>query len=1086
MPESMPTAIVAPFRGIEEAIHAKMIGKDQFVEMHNMVLRSGRPAPRPGYQKEVDASVIAADRTVCEADYGGSPQMRIDWTNEYIYFSASDKIYYVPWSGGTPTEILTGAAQIGGIAIDVSNNNIYYTEEDATGKVRVKPWTFATVTSAGAEADVVTGENFPNVIDVDSAAGMLYWASFASSGSIRKATTAGASVGNVVTGKYIEQIVAYPTDSKLFYTQTDGVIGSVEYTGANDTSLRTGTGGTGSGLDVDTLNTKLVYAGGGGSTQRFYQMDLDGGNHETIIRYTSDPFVYALVMNPTSGEIVVKWDSTRNGAITAFYLYQQDNTHVISAAPIMRNVLDVDIDGGDYAKDIVFMQLLDIEYGHSNIIAYLPASDTSQRLNMGIAPGTTTIPGVWATNDKDAVPSISDPFSTKSGRCSWAWMGEAVNTGKGGFLFCNGDGAYVATYMLGCDKQTITEDTPSAGSGADSFTITFDGETTENITRSSSALVVQNALLALPNVDGCYVTVNTSGGIGFYVWTIVFTGVWAGKNAPLISVTGYQDGGSDRTWTPAGVRDGGSINGSYYFLRPAGLPTPKKAMTSAANGSGEDPSGYYEYLMTYVSSILKIESPAHATGTIVGLNSEYANVGWTLPSGSEDGAQYFTATDEFGPLIDKVRIYRRKLGSFGGGASPYDGTGDRGYYQYVGETSATALGYDDDLGDLALSDVAMPTENDYPPANASFVVIQNDMAIFASNTPGDFNIWRSEVPKTGSVHQGELGFEYVRDEAFSYVVPMRASDAPFTGLVKFDGRVFIGTPRSMIAANIVPYLVGRCSFKELEDVSGLASHWMVVKTGGGRDAIPRMLWMSPQGWVYQYVSGSSTLVSRGLSTTAALLIQRYWNDVDYFLSDLDSWHFCSAGLDFDRNRVIFNVKLDSDKSHRQLVLDLDSNEWCGIWDLTIDCMIELREYDSGDGILGRDRFYFAGQYARVHKLVDGKGDDGSTFTYRLKTGLIPLADIRRYSVLREFVSEHAIEDFGGSDAAFSVKVQSEKGSSETKSAQTPDSEDIVVWTPELNGRRFQITIEGTQADDQSHAELLGMYLEHTPSGRPRK
>ena len=104
------------------------------------------------------------------------------------------------------------------------------------------------------------------------------------------------------------------------------------------------------------------------------------------------------------------------------------------------------------------------------------------------------------------------------------------------------------------EVQTVTiTGTPTGGT----FTLTFFDQTTTAIARNATNTTVQNALIALSNIDTGDVTVTGGPGPGT-PWVVTFAGKWAAENVPQMTATGSFTGGTAPaiavTTTTPGVR----------------------------------------------------------------------------------------------------------------------------------------------------------------------------------------------------------------------------------------------------------------------------------------------------------------------------------------------------------------------------------------------------------------------------------------------------------------------------------------------------------------------------------------------------
>lgn len=102
------------------------------------------------------------------------------------------------------------------------------------------------------------------------------------------------------------------------------------------------------------------------------------------------------------------------------------------------------------------------------------------------------------------------------------------------------------------EVQTLTE----GGSGLTSYTITFDGDTTDSIDDDATAAQVQAALEALDSIGEGNVTV-TGGPLASGAFTVTFGGDLANKNVPAMTTT--PTGGTGTVTVATGTAGGADV-----------------------------------------------------------------------------------------------------------------------------------------------------------------------------------------------------------------------------------------------------------------------------------------------------------------------------------------------------------------------------------------------------------------------------------------------------------------------------------------------------------------------------------------------
>lgn len=1150
MPRDFPPFIFeGPFGGVNESKSPRHLTPSELAEATNIINREGRIAPRPGYEAVVTGSFVA----------------------QLIYDGDSSSVV--------------------GIDVDETNGVIYYTTGTTISKVN---------TDGTGQSDVLTGRSSPKGIAVDPANSLIYWAEGT---KIQRCTYAGGSVTDLVTGLTSAKDVALDVSGSKIYYADSAVIYREDIGGGSQQTLETLGSGNIGGIDLDLTNSKLYWCVQAADLIR--RSDFDGTNDETVYDHSSvgsigtntsiavdssagvayfvsdSTDVYRVNISAGTAEIVsqegtflrhVDYDNTTRNL---YYINSEadiyrsrtpilDQYRIISAYWYDRQTLGVDASSGDYVKDFVVLQLFDEANEQSDVAVWFPADDTTYFLDMGYSSGTID---TWVTNNRDADPTGNAPFSQSSGRFSFAYTGQALNTGKGGILMANGgeddaDNPYVLNYVLGHTIWTV-----SFSSGSGNWTLSFNGETTGNIATDAKAGDVRAALLALDGIDGCWVTVDSSGGTGEFEYVITMLGSWAGKNTPAMTVSGT---GASIARTQAG----GTDTGSMLFLRPTGLPRPifDSGGTSGTTGwcglkltSGSGLTGVFNYRITYYSSLFDIESPPSAVigntaNTYTDLNDDahiitpnlipdtiwFNNPVWASLTGApvhSSGTSTITATasvftsdmvdleiqfnrsgtryritavnsgteievagnastevinhtndivvispgDAPYPVIDKIRIYRRRWGG--------TGTGDTATPNGVGAQTSWKLVEQQDIWDSiyfldsgAVGDIAqgvnVPSVNEYPPLNAAFVAVTDGSAFYASTTPSDLNIWYSERSKTGGIHAGELGYEYVSNQSYVELARYAPTDSSFTGLHPFGRDLIVGTPLNVIRANVQGRDDGFIYSETLRGTEGFASHWLVAETTHLDDSTGELYWVSPSGHAFSFDGLQTRRISGSLDDTPDNTVKKYWIDNTYFETGTATLYYSSLIFDPERNQLLF-ATFDTSGNARVYPYSLDVRAWTPEWQMGGWGWVIGREWTGANK--GKRIVCFGGDEAKFFKLSDGKGDDGSNFTASIKTARLSLGSMFHDSQVYEGVFAFDERDFGGDSASIQITPIADGQNQAATTAAAPTSDTgILIAKTTGRPRTIQYQISWTQADDRDHAELVGMSIEHkTPTGMPR-
>jgi hypothetical protein len=1071
-----PAQTPGGFRGIDQSQAAEHLAPTQLADALNVVLRNGRIAPRPGYVLARDVSFAFTPAAMkdfgTDGPFQAANDIEVDVTNNKIYVSVGGDLWYMDFDGTNAAKVIS-SEPVYSFTLDVPGTRIFYWNGT---KIRV----YNKLIPGGTSADVLTPGGPLN--------GMAYYND------------------------------PSPPQARIYYTTGTGdTVRRCDDDGLNDEEV-CDVGGTTFDIDIDT-GTEIAYFSNI-SENKIYSVPLGAAQSPTVVITATIWQITRLALDLTNNYIY--WlqaldDSVRRSALdgsnqvivipnaggdpggialdpagTRMYFFHRTTSlvfkaltdtsgvEIISATDIRRQLLGVD-GATEFTKDLVLFQMLDTVGQASDYGIWFSDSDQAFLIRPGYKDGAGVTPSFWCMNDRDADAGPGEPFSTKSGRATYAWQGAGINTGKGGMLIADGSGGYVFNYVLGDTIWNL-----QTYNGGATFTLTFNGETTGNLSYSSGGAQVIAALEALASVDNVIVErVDDSPSAGDRLFIVRFSGIWSGQDTPALTSTG----GTPPLITR--VQEGGTETDHRMYLRPAGLPLVQPNIDFPPSGSG-DLDGYYSYRLVYYSTTLRLESKPSIElkgRTDSGESSAgQLRLNWTNPS-----TLWFDGDGEgipTGPLIDRVRIFRKRLGSKAGYPNE-DGlpAGQvRGDWFLIADVDASLETFTDTLADTsteAADTNRIMVNNGYPPANANYVAIHNQTSLWASMTPGDYNLWISEPPVAGTLRVGQLGFEYVPDSGYIEPAMDQATDMPFTGVHSFGGLALIGMTEKVIASD--PRSIGdvlESSVRPLEGAAGFASHWCVVRAATLPDTPAALVWMNAKGWPYFYAEGVTRLIGRNLIKTAKSLVRKNWHDTDIFDADFDSWYFCSGVLDPDNNRIIFSVIVNdtgSGYSWLNMVYDLETREWT-LWDIPMRCMFLGREWDSAVAVPGTEVVVFAGPGAKLYRLVDGKADGGVAFNWFYQFGTHSYGDSfgeKHSTVSLEFVER----SFGGAAAAVTIDVDADGNNLQFAGKAIGSADGMVHVGPVHRAKRLQIKVSGTQVDDQTHPELVASEPMLEPTGR---
>ncbi len=213
----------------------------------------------------------------------------LDVSNNKMYwtdwrFGKTSKIFRSDLNGDNIEDLFTGSDAIEGIALDVSNNKMYWTEFD--NKIRRANLDDFHVEDLFTQAD---GWIYPEELALDVSGDKMYWTNPVS-GEIHRANLGGTGpVEPLLTSadglKSPRSIALDVSNNKMYWTDTgtDKILRS-DLNGDNMENLVTSADGLKSPRDIalDVSNNKMYWSDTG--TGKILRSDLNGDNIEVVIK----------------------------------------------------------------------------------------------------------------------------------------------------------------------------------------------------------------------------------------------------------------------------------------------------------------------------------------------------------------------------------------------------------------------------------------------------------------------------------------------------------------------------------------------------------------------------------------------------------------------------------------------------------------------------------------------------------------------------------------------------------------------------------------------------------------------------------
>lgn len=1033
---------MGPFAGLMELPSPKHISTKHLAAASNVQQRGGMICPRPGYSRARTDNLagfttiktgLTSGRNVCRDGGTGGPAVN-------LYFAWGQNVYTILPTGAGFTKVYdsgdANAVTNGrGICIDeVPATDMLYICDYAAGKIKK-----GDVASGGLTTIVDRSAlpAYPNYIAIDPAGAKLYFSENSGTNGSRivTCTTSGGSLNVLltITSGAIEELTGLAVDvarSKIYYAQavgTSNLIRKMTTAGASPTTIAT-LSSTASPTDVfyDLTNDRIYFASNdtaGSKTISYIQLDSSGnmiGGIEIVASFPSTVGLTGFTVDQSNGQLYLM--DTTNAKLLA-----NESTRVIISNAWLRRSL-VGASSSTETDDLMLFQKMNTASGGSKFSVYFPARDDLFDMTPGYTFGSGSDPDIWCMISRTANPSSTDPVIPLAnyGRASFSWTGTGLDTFEGGMLMAASTGGYVFNYVTGesaqNEIQTITID---GGATGGTFTVAMNGTATVAINYNASAATVQTALRTVMNTVGYGATGCTVAGAAGGPWTVTFGGSGANTCFPLwIGDPGLLTKAAD-TAVNQGLdvsvrrtQRGRSVPDGCLILRPAGLPTPTLS-NAQVNGVTGNLTGVYSYLISYYSSVLNIESPPSNAIEIGNYAGNYATLSWTNPT-THYFSNVFAGGLPFGPVVDRVRIYRKRTGNVLGVGSVGDGVGADATWYFVNEVAANKATYRDNTLDTARTADIYPIQKQYPPDDANYVTINQGRAYYASNS---HIVWNSEAKKVGGIDNGELGFEYVAADSFSQAFDDFASDSQITSLNHYEGQLVVATDERLFSGDTSAVDTLGIAFRNVPGAAGCASHWTMVETTplpGDVITGALLLYFHPKGGMYQYNGSTATPISReDIATTLKTLSPKTWNDTTVGIGDPVSWYYATTVVDGYRNIALTSCpKLAG--GTKCMVYDLQTRTWMP-WDLPFRTWLIGREW-SDNTQYGRELLMFT-DGSSIYKMSDGSADDGTPFDWYMTFGRWSLGTAGQKAI-EQVVANFDVIDLSGTTPTVAMYLYS--------------------------------------------------------------
>jgi len=970
-PKTSRIPFQGPWRGVSKVASRRSIPLGEFSDARNVVNRFGRVGPRPGYEV-VRSFPFLSSLSKVSAYYTPTNAHAATWDPGMgtIYCLRHDNTISktVLSTGVTTTVTCTGTTPWDsyGICYLSSTSKLIFCN---TGDNKVVSVPIA----GGASTVLFTLTDSPIGITTD---GTYFYAACGSHG-IYKGKVDGSGVVTEVIDSRTNLICMSPDNNYLVFAGSDS--------GGYDPGIyRVSPDGSGLTELVDfpgyswdeigaihcaTVDSRsIVWWSRIDTPQSVYRSLYDGTGSTVEITDLSSDFATGILVNYTTNTLYLIIDGLGFRKTVAL----GDKTRIISSCPWQR--VSQGVAEGEFSDDLVLLQILD-EIGKKVYwAAWFALTDEIVQLQPG--KDSVTVQGhsmtTYVITDRDNPSSLpGDSFQNSYGRADYAYMGGGLNTGRGGIMVTNGGGAYVFNFVLGNSKQTITI---TDGGTVDTFTLTFNGQTTGNLDWDISLDDLDSAFGAFTGVDQVRVT-GTPGSS----YVVEFRGsFYTGRAAPAL--TGL---GTGCTVTiDASTQVGGTEEGASIIFRPAGLPTPVLKTSSYYSGVGYPTLfGTFSWRVEFYSSQWGIHSPSMIVNQYFPINFDSEVIVWDVPNNV-----YFNEG-----FIDRVKIYRKRWGSYAGGTN-CDGIAadDAWYYLCDWPCGSYPGGYfHDHIADEGRLSIRAGSHG-YPPNTAQFVEVFQNRVWIVDLQPGGQTLAFSQLPDNIT---GELGMELFLPSSSRMIENTKATDHPATGLKVFDQNLILFTNSRTFVVNPASVASGLLIARRLPGGNGCASKWCIVETDSKSEFGGRLVFPDSDGQLYTYDGASQSKIGDTVRSLSAMTVRQTWAKVDYVPPGLQTWYYASAVFDQTNRRIIIatfgKFAAGGEVQPIQYVFDIDAQSWF-LWDIRAWNFFSTADiWQGGDG---SPAILFSDEYANIMQLVEDRDDSGTAFDWFFETGRLSLLD----------------------------------------------------------------------------------------------
>lgn len=1115
MPQQTVT-IFEPLAGLAQLASPEHIPATSFVTMTNMTNDGGAIRPRPGYKLLFNEPLSSV--TSLTADANGCRFVTLDTatTPDEIYFTTASSIRKVTITGSANSTVynstVTASSDIRGIASNATH--LFYCDYDnqrvaVAAKTPGSPSSLASTTTVNPLDIAIDASNsilyltYRNTFSGPDTAG-FFWTN-----------TGGTSTRLLVFGDSATTsfgaIAVWPAKNRIYVGMCDNIaptshpgsaqINEYHTNGAYIGSLNTFTFGYPVGMYVDTSASRLYFTYDDGANSvgiAYATLDSNGDLTGTLLSAAG-----VNTAHTPRGVIVdsgVSYYADATATTGAVYSTNSQSLRLTSA--YWWNHATVNMNGQDAPDDVVLLQYIRESTGGSDFKVWLPNRASGSNF-YSLTPGYTnnrgsSKPDIFVMTGRTANPGPTDPIIATGnyGRASHAFMGRGLDTHQGGVLFAAGTMPFVFNFHAGEAAQSARHivrlyNNPTGGN----WRLTFNGQETANMAWNASGATVQAALEALSNIAPGDVTVSDadSSVSGQYDYTVQWGGTYANTGIPLlhgrsVNLTGFatdvicfHDTDDD---TGEYLRGRGHPYGMFWLV-PAGLPRPAAFTTVAANANASaNLQGIYSYVYTYYSSALALESPPSPATMVNAATASYIGLEWDVPDLQWFYNRYSSTAIEGGPYIDYVRIYRKRLGDTLVTGIP-DGVAADAQYKFVAEvqcderTTLTVGKYNDNFADSSLAEDAAFLYKEYPPSETRYVVIHEQHAYYLPATAGNRTIWNSEPPLVGGIGNGELGYQYVRNDSYFTLPEDVADDGGTTAMRSFGGHLLVWTPNRLYRVDTsdidstAPYVL------PIDGAVGCASHFCVVESGelpetpGGALFYPH-----PKAGMYMFDGTRAVPIARGsiydeISTLSRVTHQDLSTAADY----TNSWYYSSAVIDEVGNRIVMAVPRAAAAGVYCLVYHFDRPGW-SVWEVPCQPLFIGREWESGT--TQYDPIMLFGRGNALYKFEDGLTDAGQPFSYTLTTGYLSGGQPGTSKTWHDGVFFARRKTFGNSGNAavcsVSMRVDGQAISAATSNFSIPTTGDAAIpfSARSAAGRFIELTLSGSHStNNQTHPAILG-------------